>query len=95
MTDNTEYVPCPHCGESIKKNARACPHCGSDEKTGWSVEKYLDDIDLDDDFDYEETLSNEFPRHSSKPHKKISWIAIAGAIVLFFFIAAMLMKLGR
>jgi hypothetical protein len=89
MHKSAEAFPCPHCGEYIKKNALACPFCGSDEKTGWSDQTYLDNIDLGDDVDYDELVRNEFPGKSAAP-KKIPWIAIAGAIVLFCFIAAML-----
>ncbi len=89
---DTKTIPCPHCGESINKNAKACPFCGSDEQTGWSENTYLDDIGLDDEFDYDELAAKEFPGVSSSK-KKITWIAVAGAIVLFFFIAAMLKML--
>ena len=89
MHKNAEKIPCPHCGEPIKKNAIACPSCGSDEQTGWSDRTYLDDIDLGDEIDYDELVRNEFPGESAAP-KKNSWIAIAGAVVLLCFIAAML-----
>jgi hypothetical protein len=89
MPSNTDTVPCPYCGEAIKKNAPACPFCGSDEQTGWSDSTYLDDIDLPGENEYEELVQNEFPEKSNRP-KKFPWIAIAGALVLACFIAAML-----
>jgi len=89
MPDNRGMAPCPHCGEMIKNTAKACPHCGSDEKTGWSERTYLDGIDLGDDVDYDEMVREEFP-DSSPVRKKLSWKVIAGAVVLFFFAAAML-----
>ena len=92
MRRDAHTVPCPHCGEYIKKDARACPHCGSDERTGWSDRTYLDGVDLGDDVDYDELVQNEFPSRFHAP-KKIQWIAVAGATVLFFFIAAMVMVL--
>ena len=92
MRRDASTVPCPHCGEHIKKDARACPHCGSDEQTGWSDRTYLDGVELGDDVDYNELVQNEFPSHSPAP-KKIPWIAVAGVTVLFFFIAAMLKML--
>jgi uncharacterized membrane protein YvbJ len=89
MHHESAYVPCPHCGEQIKKDSKACPYCGSDEQTGWSDQTYMDDIDLGDDIDYDDLVQKEFPK-SSIASKKNSWIAIVGAIVLFFFIATML-----
>ena len=89
MHKSADTIPCPHCGEQIKKNARACPFCGSDEQTGWSDRTYLDTIDLEDEVDYDELVRNEFPEESKAP-KKISWIAVAGAVVMLCFIAAML-----
>jgi hypothetical protein len=74
----------------IKKSAKACPYCGSDEQTGWSEGTYLDNIDLGDEVDYDELLRNEFPHLAPPLKRKWSWKAVAGAIVLFFFIAAIL-----
>jgi uncharacterized membrane protein YvbJ len=89
MNDENKMVSCPNCGGPVRKNSKACPHCGSDENTGWSENTYLDSIDLEDDVDYEDLVKKEFP--SQNPTQiKITWIAIAGAVVLFFFIAAML-----
>jgi len=82
-------ISCANCGGPFNKDSKACPHCGSDEKTGWSENTYLDSIDLGDDVDYEDLVSKEFPQHVKTRHKT-TWITIAGAIVLFFFIAAML-----
>jgi uncharacterized membrane protein YvbJ len=53
-------VPCPHCGEEIKSNARNCPHCGSDDETGWSEQTYLDGVDIPDKGSYEEIRRSEF-----------------------------------
>lgn len=54
----TETVRCPFCGEEIDSGARSCYHCGSDNETGWApdVEHYSPELD----FDYEETLEQEF-----------------------------------
>jgi uncharacterized membrane protein YvbJ len=89
MSHENKMISCPNCGGPVKKNSKACPHCGSDEKTGWSENTYLDSIDLQDDVDYDDLVRKEFPQHViTRP--KTTWITIAGAIVLFFFIAAML-----
>lgn len=89
MPKKPEIFSCPHCGQPVKKDAAACPHCGSDEHTGWSESTYLDGMDFADEIDYDEAVRNEFPHHAPV-RKKISWVAIAGAVVLACFIAAML-----
>jgi hypothetical protein len=90
MTKQKPTGRCPHCGELINKNAAACPFCGSDEKTGWSDSTYLDNIDIGDDIDYDELVQNEFPENSPPLKKKIPWLGLIGAAVLFCFIFAML-----
>jgi ribosomal protein L32 len=80
-----DLVPCPHCGEEIRRNARACPHCGSDESTGWSERNYLNGIDLPEDVDYEELRDNEFGNGLKKTSNK-TWLFVTGAIVLMVFL---------
>jgi uncharacterized membrane protein YvbJ len=89
MSEENKMSSCPNCGGPVKKNSKACPHCGSDEQTGWSENTYLDSVDLGDDVDYDDLVNKEFPDHAPS-RSKITWITIAGAIVLFFFIAAAL-----
>ena len=77
---------CPNCGGTVPAKAAACPHCGSDEQTGWSDGTYLDGIDLGDDFDYEETLGEEFnARRTSKLSS--GRIVIVGLLLLLFLVA--------
>jgi len=90
MPDKRKTVPCPHCGELISGKAEACPYCGSDEQTGWSERTYLDGIDVGDEIDYDEMVRSEFPDSAPPIRKKISWKVYVGAIVLFFFLAAIL-----
>ena len=80
MKEN-DLVICPHCGEAIKKNARACPHCGADEETGWSANTYLDSIDLPDDESYEEMRDREFGGGQRRPPVK-PWIYLTAIILL-------------
>ena len=77
---------CPHCGEEIRKSARACPHCGSDDATGWSDSTYLDGIDLPDDDEYKEIKEREFGEHS----RGRMWIAVTALIVIIIFAAGII-----
>ncbi|MCU0609175.1 MAG: zinc ribbon domain-containing protein [Chitinispirillaceae bacterium] len=84
-----EMVPCPHCGEDIRKDASACPHCGSDDQTGWSEKTYLDGIELPDDIDYEELRENEFDELKPASGKSFR-IAVVAAVVLAVFLLGIL-----
>lgn len=68
--------------------ARACPHCGSDEKTGWSEKTYLDGIDLDDEYEYEDFIRREFgiKRFNKKLNKKQRLIAVMALLFLLVFL---------
>jgi len=92
MKSNEEMIPCPHCGEAIKKNARACPHCGSDENTGWSEHTYLDGVDLGDDFDYDSFHDEEFG-DNKKVHPKMNVQFIVGAVLLLAFLIVLLSRI--
>lgn len=83
-----DKIICKFCGEEIDKNASACPYCGSDEKTGWSEMTYLDGIDLNDDFDYEEVKRKEFPAPPRFPLTLLQLITIIILLLIpiFFFV---------
>ncbi|MBN2036796.1 MAG: zinc-ribbon domain-containing protein [Chitinispirillaceae bacterium] len=89
MARDNRTISCPHCGESIKRDAAACPYCGSDEKTGWSTDTYLDGVDLPDDIDYEDLRAREFNGSSGRKPQQ-SWMVITAIIVLAAFVAGIL-----
>jgi hypothetical protein len=92
---HVEYDVCPHCGEQIRKGARACPHCGSDEETGWSENRYLDGIDLGtDDFSYEEMREEEFGEAPSRPPQK-RWIYVTAVVILALGALGLVLMLRR
>ncbi len=83
MKRKKKTAPCPYCGEEIDVHAKACPHCGSDERTGWSEDRYLDGISLPDDEEYEKVREKEFG--GGGHGEKTPWKAITAAIALAAF----------
>ncbi len=85
-SSKNDWVACPHCGGTIKRNAAACRHCGSDDRTGWSEVTYLDGIDLPDEEDYAEGLVREGFRESKASGKKWLLGAVSALLVGVFLI---------
>ncbi len=79
-----EWVPCSHCGEDIRSDAKACRHCGSDENTGWSEDTYLDGIDLPEAGQYEDNLDAEGFTKREKTKGRIVVGAVALLLVALF-----------
>ena len=74
---------CPNCGADLPPNCRACPECGSCEETGWSEKARLDHLGIPDEesFDYDEFVQREF--QGRRPRRKLHWLWVATAILLF------------
>lgn len=86
----SDWVACPHCGEKIKRNAKACRHCGSDDRTGWSNDTYMDGIDLPEEGDYEDGLEREgFRKPSAGPNR---WVMAGVSVALILIFAMWLLK---
>jgi hypothetical protein len=79
---------CPVCGEDVPKNARACPECGADEKSGWVPGAHIQDgLDLpDQEFNYEDFVTEEFGGGSSRSGKRILLAAVATIMLIVFLI---------
>ncbi|HEY4284934.1 MAG TPA: zinc ribbon domain-containing protein [Chthoniobacterales bacterium] len=84
---------CPVCGEDVPRNALACPECGADHNSGWreDAETY-DAVDLpDQDFDYDEFVSQEFGSAQKPGIKPLWWITaliLVAVFIAFYFYAA-------
>ncbi len=81
---NPDWVACPHCGEEIKRDAKACRHCGSDESTGWSEATYMDGIDLPGEDDYADGLEEEGFRKAPVSGGRLALGAVSLALVAIF-----------
>jgi hypothetical protein len=79
-----DWVACPHCGERIRRDAKACRHCGSDERTGWSESTYLDGIDLPEEGDYDAGLEREGFRKPAAGAGRWLTGAVATLLILLF-----------
>jgi hypothetical protein len=84
-----DSVPCPHCGEEIRRDALSCRHCGSDAQTGWSEVADMNLGDLPDEGDYEEGLKREGFR-PAKGGGKGWWMAATSLVLIALFLAWML-----
>ena len=78
------HVICPHCGESIRRDALSCRHCGSDDNTGWSYATDYDGVDLPEEGDYEDGLEREGFRKPKAGSRKRLMAAVSLILVLLF-----------
>ena len=76
-----EQIPCPHCGADIDATANFCRHCGSSDADGWREDF---DNDIDDDFDYEQFVEENFPEHTTNTQTRTLWRFIALILLLAF-----------
>ncbi|MCA9148975.1 MAG: hypothetical protein KDA92_06750 [Planctomycetales bacterium] len=85
---------CPHCGAEVPVTAPSCRECGSDDETGWSeaADSYGAHGGYDDEFDYDEFVSKEFPgyAHESTRDRLKTWGVRA---ILFLVCLAMLLQM--
>lgn len=94
-----DYFVCANCGARLPADAHFCRACGASAGSGWPSED--DDGDQDDpewqdeagdeDEDYQEFLSREFPQHA-EPDTSTRWRrAVMVSVVLLLCLAFLLM----
>ena len=70
-----EDFVCPHCGAKVVAGATFCRQCGASDESGWNTQDGLfgeaDGYSPDDDFDYDEFISREFPEEASPLSKHV------------------------
>lgn len=81
-----ETAACPHCGAEIPADATFCRYCGSSESDGWRDEFESDD----DDFDYDEYISENFSSSVVPTGQKRIWQIIALVLLLLFLLRSLL-----
>lgn len=77
---------CPHCGEPVSESARFCRHCGSSEADGWGDS---DDSILEEEFDYDEFVENEFSQKRVTTRLHPVW-KLAAVLVIIAFLLTLL-----
>jgi hypothetical protein len=74
---------CPHCGESLDREAQSCPYCGSDFETGWNPDADYLSVDLPDDDDFPAELEAGPPPKEVSPDNFVGALSIVLAGLLF------------
>ena len=82
--------PCPHCGERVLTTARVCRCCGFSDEYDELDDGH--DINGEDDFDYDEFVSREFPDHAD-PESLVSKKQFFVRVVILAIIASFLLTL--
>ena len=79
-----DWFACNNCGAEVSARAKACPECGADDETGWrdAYDTSHSVPGVDDDFDYDEFLENEFGEKSRVKPKNMSWWVWGSAILV-------------
>jgi sarcosine oxidase delta subunit len=82
-------VPCPHCGEEIRADAKFCQHCGSSDADGWRDES--GDDAGDDDFDYDEFVEENFSGRATNTKTRPLWRLVAVVLLLAFLFGTLVL----
>ncbi len=90
-----EFIDCPRCGKRVAKSAKTCHHC---ERLRRTNQPDVDDHDAEshqaanfggydasqDDFDYNEFMSEEFPDGSSRLLDRNRWKYVSILLLIVF-----------
>jgi len=87
--EQNDYFICPHCGAEVRAGADVCRECGASDESGWGE----DDHSWDDDFDYDEFISREFPSRSTSKAPRYSRRCLVIVVVLLVCFALLLWQL--
>lgn len=74
---------CPHCGATIRADAKMCRGCGADASCGWNDDYEDGEYSPDDDFDYDSFIAREFPGEAPpNAAKSQNWIRLVMLLVI-------------
>ena len=90
LSDEDWFV-CAHCGEVLVGDPTNCPRCGADDETGWSPDRVTGSVDLDDEFDYEEFLAEEFGPGTARSNRS-PWVALVVVTMLVALVALLVLR---
>jgi uncharacterized membrane protein YvbJ len=96
-----DYFICPHCGAEVPEDAVVCRECGSDVETGWAKDADKWEVNIpagygeEEDFNYGEFLSRDFPEHASPISKKTisKWVMLIVVVIVSVAILILLLAL--
>jgi hypothetical protein len=89
LSDEDWFV-CAHCGAVLVGDPTNCPRCGADEETGWSPTRDEDGVDLDDEFDYEDFLAEEFGPGAARANRS-PWVILVILAMIVAFVAILVL----
>jgi ribosomal protein L40E len=99
--NNNDYFICPSCGAQVPVNAEFCRECGASDELGWDEDGHSWDDELptgygpDNDFDYHDFVTREFPNHASPWAKaRVKRLAM-GILVVIVCLALLVWTLLR
>ena len=74
---------CPVCGADVPRKARACPECGACEKSGWSQDRFEDELSLPGStFDYQDFTARELGGPTRKTPAQRFWLIVTVVLIL-------------
>lgn len=80
---------CPHCGATVSGRASFCRECGASDESGWN-DDVSTDVDTDDEFDYDDFVSREFPDQAgpwTPQQSRRLFVGIVIAVIIFTMLA--------
>jgi len=98
QSQEDDYFVCPHCGADVPVHATFCRECGASDESGWGGGDYDSNVGVstgcgDNDFDYDEFVSREFPQYGGTANEYRAKQWFVGLIVVVLCVALLLFML--
>ncbi len=100
QSQEDDYFVCPHCGADVPAPATFCRECGASDESGWGEDDDGSDVDAsagyeEDDFDYDDYISREFPQYGDTANKYQAKQWFVGLIVVILCVGLLLLTLAN